>query len=105
MEEKKNIHHDQAKELREILQELQSNESEEKVSSESQEIYSESINSSTANPMNILNLPPRSEVHGIKKKRTRLKIRKPFIRLSMVAICLLVVALFIYLVDIGLVSF
>lgn len=41
--------------------------------------------------LDILNLPPRKEVHGGKKGKTRVKISQPFLRFMFVIIILLIV--------------
>ncbi|MGM8365319.1 hypothetical protein ACLIBG_07520 [Virgibacillus sp. W0181] len=42
--------------------------------------------------VDILNLPPRSEIHGSKNKNTRIKFKMPFIRIVAVIILLIIVS-------------
>ncbi|WP_042145725.1 hypothetical protein [Paucisalibacillus sp. EB02] len=95
MEDMKPESNDQAKELRELLQEVNNNSVEEKNQSlDDQHNYlDETVNLITSEDktLNVLNLPPRKVVHSQKKNRTHVKISKPFIRLAIVVILLLTV--------------
>lgn len=82
METKKKDHHDQAEELRSILNEVNQQQIEGDLP-RPEEDHSNFDNESF-HDMSVLNLPPRKEVHGHKKKRTHFKIRKPLIRLTVV---------------------
>ena len=97
MEDMKSENNDQAKELRELLQEVNNHSDVKKNQSlndqQSFAMYDETINQVAFddNTMDILNLPPRKVVHSQKKNRTHLKLSKPLIRLVIVIIILLTV--------------
>ncbi|WP_047985333.1 hypothetical protein [Ornithinibacillus californiensis] len=46
--------------------------------------------------LTILNLPPRKDVHGQKKNRTHLKIRRPLLRLTVVTLLLVVLVVLMF---------
>lgn len=75
-------HGDQADELRKLLIEVQQNDD---LPTEQKSTTTEQANH---REIDILNLPPRKEVHS-GKKRTKLKISKPFKRLLVVMILLI----------------
>jgi hypothetical protein len=97
MEDIKSESNDQAKELRELLQEVNNHNVEENKHSKDDEqnlfIDDEAINQEEyeVKTMDVLNLPPRKEVHSQKKNRTQFKLSRPFIRLTIVAVLLLMV--------------
>lgn len=80
---------DQADELRELFN------TEENIVLKSEEEITERV---SHREIDVLNLPPRKEVHGI-SKRTKLKVSKPFWRfvlISLLVIVILVVALYLW---------
>jgi hypothetical protein len=46
-----------------------------------------------ARGMDVLNLPPRSEVHQSAEKRFRLKVRRPFVRFMIIIFLLVILSL------------
>ncbi|WP_010095951.1 hypothetical protein [Ornithinibacillus scapharcae] len=97
---------DQAKELRAILNEL-NNHSEQEHSvptnddisvaeAEDSNLDQERVETSE---MNVLNLPPRSVVHGYENKKVHFKISKPLLRLLMVImLVVLILGVYIFLI-------
>jgi hypothetical protein len=98
MEDMKSIDNNQGKELRELLQEVNNNNVDENVTNESlddQQNFMEDKKviqtESEDKTLDVLNLPPRKVTHSHKKKRTHLKLSRPFIRLTLVVVLLLIV--------------
>ncbi|WP_026906581.1 hypothetical protein [Paucisalibacillus globulus] len=97
MEDVKTDSNDQAKELRELLQEVNNHNVEEKKPGFDNEqnliMNDEALNQEEYDEktMDVLNLPPRKEVHSQKKNRTHVKLSRPFIRLIIVVVLLLTV--------------
>ncbi|WP_096270485.1 hypothetical protein [Paucisalibacillus globulus] len=96
MEEIKSESNDQAKELRELLQDVNNNSLKVNDRSNNQQDYvmEENLENQVTTEekmVNVLNLPPRKEIHSQKKNRTHLKISKPFLRLFFVLFLLLIV--------------
>jgi len=96
MEEIKSESNDQAKELRELLQDVNNNSLKVNDRSNNQQDYvmEENLENQVTTEekmVNVLNLPPRKEIHSQKKNRTHLKISKPFLRLFFVLLLLLIV--------------
>lgn len=79
---KQSNHNQQATNLQELFNEVQQGEIRQSELNEKQQPLQK---------VDILNLPPRKEVHGNAKKRTNLKVSKPFIRLFFVIIILLII--------------
>lgn len=76
---------DQATELKRLVEEVQNKESERKPSEpkkSGQKIRQE-------RDIDILNLPPRTDVHSSKKNRTRIKINSAMLRLIFVIIVII----------------
>ncbi|WP_404452875.1 hypothetical protein LG329_01780 [Virgibacillus necropolis] len=104
MSDKDTVREDQANELRKLFNEVQGNETsilpventDEKI--EDDDYVSENASISGTRNIDILNLPPRREVHGNKKKRTQIKVSRPFVRLSVVIIAIIAIILAIYYV-------
>lgn len=97
METKKKDHHDQAEELRSILNEVNQQQIEENLAQP--ENNQSNFDADSFHDISVLNLPPRKEVHGDKKKRTHFKITKPFIRLAIVVLLLAVLVILFILGD------
>lgn len=93
MKEQKEGH--QADQLMKLFQEVANHQPDsleeedliEKDETEEQEEYIE---------LDILNLPPRREVHGARKKPMSFSFTSPFVRLSLVIIVLLIVVFILY---------
>ncbi|RDW19094.1 hypothetical protein CWR48_08575 [Oceanobacillus arenosus] len=84
MEKQADIKQDQAEELRHLVGEIEGNkEVKEELSASLEEIPKK-------REIDILNLPPRKEVHTI-SNRTRFRISRPFIRIIFVVIVLIVI--------------
>jgi hypothetical protein len=99
MEENKRKIDDQAKELRSILNELHSqsdDNSDERIEVEHEDEQKE---------INVLDLPPRKEVHGQKKRRAHVKLSKPLIRLVVVAVLLIIILIMLLYFGDGIVTF
>lgn len=97
MEEIKKEYDDQAKELRAIINELQENTDDSSTIS-SREIQEEKVPEQDVDTeINVLNLPPRKEVHSQKKKRARIKFSKPFIRLVIVVVLIIIFGVLFFL--------
>ena len=79
---------DQATPLKKIFEEVQQtdNETEPDQEVESYQTFSEP---KTEREMDVLNLPPRKEVHGKNQSRAKLKFHAPFMRLVLVVIVLI----------------
>jgi hypothetical protein len=94
MEEIKSERNDQAKELRELLQDVNNNSLKVKDRSIKQHVMEEGKENQVTNDekmVNVLNLPPRKEIHSQKRNRTHVKLSKPFLRLFVVLLLLLIV--------------
>ncbi|MFS0672698.1 hypothetical protein [Ornithinibacillus sp. 179-J 7C1 HS] len=90
---------DQADELKTILSELNRHQRE-VIPDEDH-----NVDSTNQKDISVLNLPPRKEVHGHKRKRTHLKITKPFLRLAFVVVLLLAVLVILFILGDGMISF
>jgi hypothetical protein len=91
MEENRRKNDEQERELQALLVELQENADSSTVSvtdTEQEEKWNER---KAVTEINVLNLPPRKEVHGQKKKRAHIKLSKPFIRLAIVIVLVIIV--------------
>lgn len=87
MSENTNDHNDQAEQLKKIFDELQQHENKsEALSNDHQHTKDYSMPK-----IDVLNLPPRKEVHGNNKERTHLSISKPFLRF--LSVIILIVAI------------
>jgi hypothetical protein len=94
---------EQERELQALLVELQENADGSTVSvtdTEQEEKWNER-KADTENEINVLNLPPRKEVHGQKKKRAHIKLRKPFIRLAIVIVLVIIVVGILFFLNGG----
>src|SRR5690625_2069371 len=92
MSEKTNEQNDQAEQLKQIFDELQQNAIESgELSNDNQSIDDDSIPK-----IDVLNLPPRKEVHSNNDSRTRLSISRPFLRFLSVIILIIVIILGAY---------
>lgn len=87
MSEETKEYNDQADELRKLFNEVQE-ESEPSIPEE--DIKKDNHEKKVERDVDILNLPPRGEVHSINKKRTRLKVSGASLRFIFVIITLLV---------------
>lgn len=85
-------HDNQASELKSLFEEVQKNESSMQRDRKEKEVEQ----TTDIREIDLLNLPPRKEVHGKDNKWTRLKISKPLRRLLFVTVVLLVLFGFIY---------
>jgi len=86
MAEKTNEHNDQAEQLKQIFNELQQNA----VKSE-KNTNDEQYTAEHAIPkIDVLNLPPRKEVHS-NQSRTRLSISRPFLRFLSVILLIIII--------------
>lgn len=82
---------DQAEELRKLLNEVESiKDPEMNKSIESEEVQLEQ------REVDILNLPPRKEVHGNKKQHTHIKISLPFRRFILIIFLLIIILIGVY---------
>lgn len=81
-----NNHENQAAKLKELFNEVRQGEVEHQ--NEQVELLEES---EPTRKINVLNLPPRKEIHSNKKRRTRLKIGKPLKRFLIVIFILIVI--------------
>lgn len=77
-------HNNQAEQLQNLINELQHNETDDKPSNKP---FS---GAEHVRKVDVLNLPPRKEVHQ-KKGWTKIKFRKPFVRLLVVLVLLIIV--------------
>lgn len=99
MSEKNTERDDQATELRKLFNEVQGKDTNDLQMEKSTNNTFENVSVALSEPtrtIDILNLPPRKEVHDNKKRRTRLKVSRPFARLSIVIILLIVVTFAVY---------
>ncbi|SHF57544.1 hypothetical protein [Ornithinibacillus halophilus] len=81
---------DQAEQLRALLSEVEENNQNESLLTEDD--YKEE--SYPTREVDILNLPPRSEIHTQKNGRVNLKLSRPFMRMVFVSLILLFVLIF-----------
>ncbi|MEC5422435.1 hypothetical protein QGM71_02880 [Virgibacillus sp. C22-A2] len=91
MSQKATERDDQAEELRKLLSEVQQGEKgrpSQQANLDDEVVYEREID--------ILELPPRKEVHGTKKKRTQIKLSRPLLRFLIVIILLLLVLTGVY---------
>lgn len=94
MSNEANKHKDQAEHLKQLFHEVQQSEkAEESVSKEltANDTESEHLK------IDVLNLPPRKEVHKDHDSRMRLKLSKPFLRFISVVIILFIITICIYI--------
>ncbi|MBU5265389.1 hypothetical protein [Virgibacillus proomii] len=87
MNEEKHNQNDQAKELRNVVVTDDDKQNESRELKSDQEIDRDT---------DILNLPPRSEVHNIKGRPTRIKLSVPFRRLAFIILVLLAILIMAY---------
>ncbi|OZU90083.1 hypothetical protein CIL03_02790 [Virgibacillus indicus] len=92
MENKTEQHEDQAAELRKLLDEVQQGEKEAAVK-KPVESHDEA---EQQRDIDILNLPPRKEVHGNTRNMTHIKISLPLIRFLAVILILLIIVMGAY---------
>ena len=93
MENDTEQHDDQAAELRKLLDEVQQGERD---IQEGGKIPQPDEQTEQERAIDILNLPPRKEVHGNKKKNTHIKISVPLLRLLAVIVILLIIVIGAY---------
>ncbi|PAV29522.1 hypothetical protein CIL05_11700 [Virgibacillus profundi] len=89
MENKTDQHENQATELRKLLDEVQQGEKEVQEQQITEAEAESEAEMEQVRDIDILNLPPRKEVHGKMLKRTHIKISIPLLRLLFVIILLL----------------
>lgn len=88
---------DQAAELRKLFDEVQgANDLQAEKNQDSTEENDSVPVSEPTREIDILNLPPRKEVHSNTKKRTSFKISRPLVRLSTVIIVLAIIIFVAY---------
>ncbi|WP_099158390.1 hypothetical protein [Virgibacillus ndiopensis] len=88
---------DQASELRKLVNEVQQEELVE--STETNDFTEENeIKTEETREVDILNLPPRKEVHSKNNTRAHVKMSKPFMRLVLVIVIILAVLFGLYYV-------
>lgn len=92
MSERPNEHSDQAEQLKQIFDELQQNKSK----SEESRREEQHTNDDSIPKIDVLNLPPRREVHGNSNVRTRLGISRPFLRFLSVIVLIVAIILGAY---------
>ena len=86
MSEKTNEHNDQAEQLKQIFEELQ----EHAITPDDSLNIEQHTEAYTLPKIDVLNLPPRKEVHS-NHGRTRLTISRPFLRLLIVVLLMIAV--------------
>ena len=93
--EKQREEHHQAAKLQELFSEINNHE----ITNNLDDTENVAPKESNYQDIDILNLPPRSEVHGVKKTKTRWKVRSPFIRFLIVLLLVvfLLVGAYFYL--------
>lgn len=98
MSKKNTERDDQATELRKLFNEVQGNGTNDLQTDKKTELTENGsvVLNESARDIDILNLPPRKEVHSNKKKRTRVKVNRPFARLSAVIIILIIIVIAVY---------
>lgn len=77
---------DQATQLKKLFNELQQNEINEEEYEQKNDVFvtSNVIETEVQPKIDVLDLPPRKEVHDVNRTRTKLKIGRPMIRLIFV---------------------
>ncbi|MFZ3577054.1 hypothetical protein [Virgibacillus sp. DJP39] len=107
MVENNSEYNDQANELRKLINEVQDNKSSETPKEDNATVsgnltydlestsFEENENSRTAD---ILNLPPRKEIHSNQNHSIKLKVSRPLLRISAVILTLVIVLLGVYYV-------
>lgn len=89
---------DQAEQLKKLLAEVDQKEEEQLVhDNENQEIDKVAASDPLIPKIDVLNLPPRKEIHGNGKNRTRLKIGRPFLRFLVVTLIFILVVISAYI--------
>lgn len=84
MEEKNSTtHQDQATGLKELFNEIQQGEAQQEELEKNEDT---DVNLTATHKIDVLNLPPRKEIHSNKKQRVRMRLTKPLIRLMFVTI-------------------
>src|SRR5690625_219297 len=94
MSENTNEHNDQAEQLKQIFDELQQN----KVKSDELPNVNRQTDNDSIPKIDVLNLPPRKEVHDHNKVRTRLSMSRPFLRFLSVIILIVAIILSAYFI-------
>ncbi|MGM8211643.1 hypothetical protein ACLIBH_02500 [Virgibacillus sp. W0430] len=87
----------QAAKLQQLFEEINSSEINEIDNSEP---FAENNEDRTATYIDVLNLPPRKEVHSNQSKRARIKVKMPLIRITSVVfllVTILTVAYYMYI--------
>lgn len=84
MSDKTNEHNDQAEQLKQIFEELQKHE----VKSDESSNHEQNGEEYTIPKIDVLNLPPRKEVHS-NHSRTRITMSKPLLRLLIVILLMI----------------
>lgn len=93
-EQNKNNKDDQVTDLRKLIDEVQQSES---IQEKHESLLAEESNQ--IRKIDILNLPPRKEIHSKQQKKLiRIKLSKPLLRLLMVMIILLAVIIGAYFI-------
>lgn len=87
-----NEENDQADQLKRIFADV-----EQRGEGEASDIKQQGNSNPVTPKVDVLNLPPRKEVHGIYKKRTHLRIGRPFLRFVGVLLILIIVVLGAYI--------
>lgn len=83
----------QAAKLEQLFEDINNNQTETKKTNDTSDTNEEHDIKQT---VDILNLPPRREIHKNKNRRTRLKVKKPFIRIAIVIFVLVGILGFAY---------
>ncbi|WP_138416903.1 hypothetical protein [Aquibacillus sediminis] len=83
---------DQAYELRNMMNEINDNTEDENIEVETKQDH----RGDSQQDVNILNLPPRSQVHEDKKTKVKWKISYPLVRLLLILFILIVMLLLTY---------
>lgn len=86
MSEKTNAYKDQAEQLKQIFDELQQN------APDSEQLSNElDVDDRSIPKIDVLNLPPRKEIHRDNDVRTRLSISGPFVRFLSIIILIIII--------------
>lgn len=89
---------DQADQLKRILAEVEHQEANRLPGNNSHFHADQSDNSTPPLPkIDVLNLPPRKEIHGIDKTRIRLRLGRPFLRFLVVTLVLIIIVIGAYI--------
>lgn len=80
----------QSDELKKLVDQVEKGDSTPESTSADHEVNGEITEQSATMEIDVLNLPPRKEIHNT-KRRTRVKISAPFIRLLIVILIIVVV--------------